>query len=250
MNLSHWSLIFIFVSPVEAWASNAAAGIVLKDHSAAAINLFNNMRTPAALIGGSLVPLGILSAPKIEEGDTKVVALMKKANIILGVTSLLSEMIAVIYSSIAINKLVEVESPLTRGCAELIASKYELAWIGTNIHFLLGLLGFGLIVGSKAYISIGSDIGKVTIGWSVAAFLQALSIVNRGIAMGQGTTDVSWKFASNFLTLNLRYLSLIAQSANSGVFAVGSILVALMASYETIKILLPVRGKEIQKKPK
>lgn len=216
------------------------ASAVLKDHSGAAIGLFNNMRTPAALIAGSLVPLGILGAPTVQKDDSKTIKFMKKTNVVLGVTSLLSEVIAVTYSSIAINKLAEVESPLTKGCAELIAQHYELAWIGTNIHFLLGLMGFGLIVGSKAYFSNGVALGRVTIGWAVSAFFQALAIVNRGIAMGHGSSaEVTARFASNFFTLILRYLALVVKSAKSGIFAVAAILVGLFALYETCKVLLP-----------
>jgi len=214
------------------------ASAILKDHSGAAIGLFNNMRTPAALIGGSLVPLGILSAPTIEKEDSKRIKLMKKANIVLGVTSLLSEIIAVTYSSIAINKLAEVESPLTKGAAELIARNYELAWLGTNIHFLFGLMGFGLIVGSKAFFSNGSALGRATIGWAVATFLQALTIVNKGIAMGHGgSSDVPARFASNFFTLIIRYLSLIVKSARGSFFAIGAIMVGLYALYETMQVL-------------
>lgn len=219
------------------------ASTVLKDHSGAAIGLFNNMRTPAALIAGSLVPLGILSAPTIEKEDSKILKFMKKANIVLGVTSLLSEVIAVTYSSIAINKLAEVDSPLTRGAAELIARNYELAWLGTNIHFLVGLMGFGLIVGSKAYFACGSGIGRATIGWAVAAFFQALAIVNKGIAIGFGPSADASRFASNFFTLILRYFSLIAKSTNGGFFAVGAILVSFYALYETIQIFRNEKGE-------
>jgi hypothetical protein len=241
MRFSLLSLIFLFFSPVEALASAVgAASAVLKDHSGAAIGLFNNMRTPAALIAGSLVPLGLLGAPTVDKDDSKRLRFMKKANIILGVTSLLSEVIAVTYSSIAINKLAEVDSPLTKGCAELIAQHYELAWIGTNIHFLLGLMGFGLIVGSKAYFSDGPALGRVTIGWAVSAFLQAIAIVNKGIARGYGSSvEGSSRFATNFFTLILRYLALVGKSAKSGFFSVAAILVGLYALYETFKVMLP-----------
>jgi hypothetical protein len=82
----------------------ASAG-TLADYSGAATSLFNNMRAPAALIGGSLVPIGILSAPTIQKDDSKAMVLLKKANIIIAVASLLSEIMAVVYSSIAINKI-------------------------------------------------------------------------------------------------------------------------------------------------
>jgi len=230
-------------SPVEALASPATAAAVaadiLKDHSSAAMGLFSNMRTAAALIAGSLVPLGILGAPHVEKDDTKVVVFMKKTSIILGVTSLLSEVLAVTYSSIAINKLAEIPSPLTKTCSELIAKHYELAWIGTNVHFLLGLLGFGLIVGSKAYISNGPTIGRITIGWAVAAFLRALSTVNQGISMGHDAgTEMSSKFASNFGSLIWRYLRLVGRTSQGGMFAIGAILVAIYSLIETIRLLI------------
>ena len=238
-----FTVLFALDSPVHALAS-AAAAKALKDHSAAAIGLFNNMRTPAALIGGSLVPLGILSAPSVDkEKDSKAVTIMKKANIIIGVTSLLSEVLAVIYSSIAINKLAEVESPLTTGSAELIAQHYELAWLGTNVHFLLGLLGQAFIVGSRAYISAGNmALGKATLGFAFAAIFKSLTVVNRGIEMGHGSTSAldgsvsKGRFASNFGMLIVRYLTLVTKDA--GFCSVAALVAGCFAMYETFKVLL------------
>ena len=148
---------------VAAAATAAGAGAVLKDHSSAVAGLFNNMRTPAALIGGALVPIGMLTAPTITKDDTKFDRVVKRVNILVAVSSLLSEVLAVVYASIAINKLTEVPSPLTTNVADLISQKYELAWLGTNIHFLYGLLGFGLIVGGKAYFLFGNPVGKIAL---------------------------------------------------------------------------------------
>jgi hypothetical protein len=54
--------------PVHAFGQAAKAALVLKDHAAAAVGIFNNMSTPAALIGsGALVPLGILNAAPVTE---------------------------------------------------------------------------------------------------------------------------------------------------------------------------------------
>ena len=80
---------------------------------------------------------------------------------LLAVLSLLSELLAVMYSSIAINKLVEVPSPPTAGVSDLISQKYELAWLGTNFHFLLGMMGFGLLVGNRVYIAFGNPVGNL-----------------------------------------------------------------------------------------
>jgi hypothetical protein len=224
-----------------------AAAAILKDHSSAAVGLFNNMRTPAALIGGSLVPLGIMTAPTINKDDSKMTKYLKKANMIVAALSLLSEILAVTYSSIAINKLVEVPSPATAGVAQLIAQNHELAWIGTNVHFLLGMMGFGLIVGARAYFNFGNQVGKVALGWSIAAFLQSVSIVNRGIAMGSGPSNAvnSSKFATNLFGLILRYVSLAVGNARGGVCAIAAIAVAAYATFQTVKICF-VCGDEME----
>jgi hypothetical protein len=229
----------LLVGPLQSAAALAGAAASLADHSLAAVSLFDNIRTPAALIAGSLVPLGIMTTPQIEEGDSNTKRLMKKANMLLGVISLLSEILAVTYSSIAINKLVEVSQPATAGVAALIAQQHELAWIGANVHFLLGMMGFSLIVGSRAYFTFGNSIGNVSFVWGIAAFFQALSVVNKGIAMGHTiTNDASKRFASNFFTLILRYISLGLKNASGGVCATAAVAVAVLATFQTIKVLL------------
>jgi len=228
----------------------AATGAALADYSAAAAGLFNNMRAPAALIGGALVPIGILTAPTIEEDDSKAIKLLKKANIIIAVASLLSEIMAVIYSSIAINKIAEIAQPKTAGVAELIAEKHELAWLGTNIHFLFGMMGFALIVGSKSFFNVGADMGKITISWGIACFFQALSIVNRGIAQGSVVDDISSQFASNFFTLIIKYISVAIQAAKGGVCGYLALGVAAYATYHTIKTMIEgLLSKEVAPAP-
>jgi hypothetical protein len=154
------------------------------------------MRTPAALIGGTVVSLGVNSAPPIQENDSPFIKAFKKANLLLGVASLLSEILAVTYSSVAINKLAEIKFEPTQSVIELISKHFKLEWVGTNVHFLMGMFGFGLLVGSKAYLTYGTAVGKIAGLWSVATFMQCLAIVNRGIAMGDG---FGTRFANNFL---------------------------------------------------
>jgi hypothetical protein len=220
--------------PAEALVAVGA----LADYSAAATGLFNNMRAPAALIAGSLVPIGILSAPTIDKDDSPGIKLLKKANIIIAVASLLSEILAVIYSSIAINKIAEIAQPQTTGVAQLLAEKHELAWLGTNIHFLFGMMGFALIVGSKSFFLCGSELGKVTISWSIAAFLQALAIVNRGIAQGSVGDNVSSQFASNFFMLIVKYISAVIKASKGGVCSYAAIAVGAYAMYQTGKTMI------------
>lgn len=207
--------------------SPAASMVAVKDYSAMASGLFNNMRTPAALIGGSIVPLGILTAPPLKDDEPQRQKLFKKVNFLLAIASLLSEILAITYSTVAINKLAEVKFPETAGVSELIANHFELAWIGTNVHFLLGMFGFGLLVGSKAYFTYGGAVGKIAGCWSLAAFLQCTSIVNKGISMGHGSIgETGSRYASNIFSLCLRYCRLVVARARNP-FAVGAFVIFL-----------------------
>jgi hypothetical protein len=232
-------IIGTFIVPAEALMGASASAVgALADYSAAATGLFNNMRNPAAFIGGAMVPIGILSCPTIDKDDSPRIKLLKKANIIIAVASLLSEILAVIYSSIAINKIAEIAQPQTYGVAQLLAERHELAWLGTNIHFLLGMMGFALIVGCKSFFSVGTDLGKVTISWSIAAFLQALAIVNRGIAEGSVGNDVSSRFASNFFMLIVKYISVLIKASKGGVCGSAALVVGAYAVYQTGKTMI------------
>lgn len=243
-----WLPLALAATPASAAAAATKDSKNLADYSQAAVGLFGNMRTPAALIGGAVISIGILSAPPISKDDPKSVKVMKRGTMILAVLTLLSEILAVTYSSIAINKLAEIKSPKTNCVAELIAESHELAWLGTNVHFLAGLMGFALIVGLRVHSKYGNPTGKVAICWSVAAFLQALSIVNRGIAMGDGSgqekeggdsSNPSGFFASNMLTLTLRYITLVISNALGGdICAIGAFAVACVAGFQTVTTLV------------
>eukprot|EP00980_Cylindrotheca_fusiformis_P014968 scaffold4095_cov117-Cylindrotheca_fusiformis.AAC.25 len=236
--------------PGNALVLAASAAGALADYSSAATSLFNNMRSPAAFIGGALVPLGIASAPTINDDDSRAMKLLKRANIAVAVASVLSEIMAVIYSSIAINKIAEISQPQTRGVAELIAQKHELAWLGTNIHFLFGMMGFALIAGSKSFFLAGPELGKVTTSWSIAAFLQALAVVNRGIAQGSAGKDVSSQFGSNFFMLIVRYIVVAIKASKGGFCGPAAIAVTAFAMYQTARMMfVDLLNKEGKKSP-
>mmetsp|Transcript_2001 Transcript_2001/g.3040 ORF Transcript_2001/g.3040 Transcript_2001/m.3040 type:complete len:253 (+) Transcript_2001:132-890(+) len=208
------SLAALVVVPTMSLSPSTA--IAVKDYTGVAAGLFNNMRTPAALIAGAIVPVGLLTAPELVKGEPKRLELYKKANCLLAVASLLSEILAITYSTVAINKLAEVQFAPTAGVAQLISKHFELAWIGTNVHFLLGMFGFGLLVGNKAYFTYGGKVARIAGCWSVAAFLQCTSIVNQGMAMGSGNVDEkSFMFAKNLLFLLFKYVKVAFIKARS-----------------------------------
>jgi hypothetical protein len=233
----------LLVSPT----TTAAGVIAMKDYSSIASGLFNNMRTPAALIGGAIVPLGLLTAPPIQKDESAKVQMLKKANVLLAIAALLSELLAITYSTVAINKLAEVKFAPTAGVSELLSKNFELAWIGTNVHFLLGMFGFGLLVGTKAYFLYGDAVGKIAGCWSVAAFLQCTSIVNAGIAMGSGSTadggGATTRFAANLFSLSWKYVMLVLSKARMRPLSIAAIGVGLYSVFLTVQHLMELFSK-------
>ena len=61
----------------------AAAAAPLADFSHEAVNMFGNMRTPAALVAGACLPLGFAFAFPSKE-DTPQLRALKRANTALG----------------------------------------------------------------------------------------------------------------------------------------------------------------------
>jgi len=190
----------------------AAPKAVLADHSAAAASLFNNMRIPAALIGGSIVPLGLLSAPMVESTDNARQIRLKNANMLLAIVSLLNQVIAIVYSTVAVNKMAELSYESTEGVAQFIEKYHELSWLGTNVHFLLGLMGFACLTLAKPYHMYGKNVGDIAACWIGAAMVLCTSVVNRGISQGHGAMeDTSLQFASNVGGLVVSYVKLLLQ---------------------------------------
>jgi len=211
---------------------------VLKDYSVAAAGLFNNMRTPAALVGAALVPLGILSAPKMKPSDTQASRFFKKVNILLAIASLLSEIIAITYSTIAINKIVELEAIPTKNVSQFIGTYHLLPWLGTNVHFLLGLFGLGFLAIAKSYFLYGSSVGNVAACWTSATMMFCASIVNKGISLGHGTIeDNGARFSNNLYFLVVKYAKLAWSFARQGNLSSAAVVVLCFSIVPLIKML-------------
>lgn len=81
----------------------------LAQYSSDAVSLFNNMRTPASILAGALVPLGVMG-PLPLQGDKEESKFKKALRIlysVVGVSSLASEILTVIWASVAANQLME-----------------------------------------------------------------------------------------------------------------------------------------------
>ena len=169
----------------QASAIRMAAG-----DAAAAANLFANVRLPASILAGALVPLGFgfalpAEGPALAPGTRRAVI---RTHRLVAVTSYSCLLVAIVHASVTINGLAESAHqvrqrheparPLAARCCwlppcrtllalsrqsepyltntpthqpsagamDLIRREYELAWIGTNVSFLLGLFGARALV--------------------------------------------------------------------------------------------------------
>ena len=229
--------------PPSRWAPSTMHHLaaVLEGESAARCrnDVFGNVILAAVLlVAGGLVPLGFLAAPLPE--DTPLRHKLKSVYSIISVASLQSELLAIVYATVASKKLVEQHQqraaksaapPATAAAAssvyELIQQRdeYELAWVGCHVHFLGGLLGYGIMILIRSYVLLPPPLHNIAGGMCIAALLTMISVVNTnaGIAPPRGD-DGDALLGNNLLSLGLRYLWLLVRN----VFRTGG-LVALSA---------------------
>jgi hypothetical protein len=95
-----------------------------------AVALFNNMKTPAAIIGGALVPLALLAPlpfhtpPGVEESRFKKSLRMLYS--LVAVLSLASELLTVVWATVTTNKL--IETTVAPAASVWYVGKYVKGW--------------------------------------------------------------------------------------------------------------------------
>lgn len=212
------------------------------DYSSAAQALFGNMISPASMLAGGLVPISFL-APQLPD-DTPLRKKLKCLYHIISVLSLSSELLCVIYATVASNKLVETTALPAKSVFELIRRDYELSWIGANVHFVAGLFGFLSLVGIRAYTLFPPRLNVAAAGAALSSLLGAWSVANRGIARGDGRGHV---FGTSVIVLNLRYAKLLIKQLGetAGIISFLAIGVGLVSAVLGIRALLtPENEKE------
>ena len=118
--------------------------------------------------------------------------------------SLASLLIAIMCSSVAVNQLTENKPDLAASVWDLLQRDYALAWAAVNSHFVLGMLGFMWLIGTKAFFMGG---GPAAFGLALSGMTAMVSIVNRGVASGGGA--VGKRFGTSVLGLFQSYASLL-----------------------------------------
>jgi hypothetical protein len=96
-------------------------------------------------------------------------------------------------------------------CRELLKRDFDLAWAGTNAHFVAGMWGFMFLIGSRAYFQADSDLlGSSVAGLTFSGLMLMVAIVNRGVAAGSGE---GMRYGATVLHLVSHYMSLLLKQA-------------------------------------
>lgn len=184
-----------------------------------AIGLFNNMKTPASIIAGAIVPLGFLAPLQItsDPDDTVWERRARRFYAVLSAVTLATELIAVMWATVATNQLTETAIRPAESVWHLLKRDFELEWAAVNTHFVIGMLGFLSMIGSRAYFMAQKGLlGKSVLGVAVSGLALMVSIVNRGVAAGGGahpTTGTAMRYGASVLALARRYTTLLVGRA-------------------------------------
>ena len=185
-------------------------------------SLFGNVRVPAALIAGASLPLGF-AFPFPSKSDRLGVRALKAVNVGLGYLSVQSELLAILVSTNAINRLSAgstfVNSAGATTIFELLKQDPALLqhWLGTYIHFNVGVFCITTMCGIRGWLAVGPSLGVPLISLTLAILARLVAATNRGIVaqeFGGGnvlllTVNFLWTFTCNTFK-RLRWCDLLS----------------------------------------
>lgn len=156
--------------------------------TAEAAALFGNIRIPAALLAGLSVPLGF-AVPLPNSEDRPAIRALKAINIAVGFLCIQSELLSIVTSTNAINRLTAGGSGFVSAAAattslELFKSDPALLqhWLGTYIHFMAGVFGVVVMCGIRGWLAVGPTFGAPLLVGMCAILARITAMVNRGIS--------------------------------------------------------------------
>jgi hypothetical protein len=212
----------------------------LGDYSEAAQALFGNLIGPASMLAGGLVPLGFLAGPLPEKTNTE--KKLRCLYMFLSVFSLGSDLLSIVYATVACNKLTETPAIAAVSAFALIKRDYEVSWLGTNLHFLMALCGSLSMVMIRAFTTFPGPLKAPAAGMAGSAILLSLSIINRGVSTGDGQ---GLRFGGSVLTLLGRYLYLLIKKIpQRGPLEISALLVGAVSFFMCIKALVMQETEE------
>ena len=196
----------------------ATARMAVANYASGAAALFNNMKTPASIIAGAMVPMGMLAPLKFDadKDDGRFAIFLRRVYPIVAVLSLCSELVSVMWATVAVNQLTETKLEAASSVWHLIQRDFSLPWVATNAHFVFGMIGFMWVIASRAYFFAKGPIGASAAGLAFSSLLLITSVVNRGVASGGGD---GLRLGSSILALFRSYaVQLLARACSSHSF--------------------------------
>jgi hypothetical protein len=232
------------------------------------------MKTPASILATGIISLGFVVAfpmPNFQkadmpsDGDTKneaennnddnideqkVLQLQQRCkslarlHILVSLISFCSELLAVMWATVAVNQLTETVVAPAHSVWDLLQRDHDLAWSATNSHFVLGMLGFMWMVGIRGYVMLlaeeaGTTLIMAAMSGVASAFLLMVSIVNRGVESGGGE---GIGYGATILALFQHYVVLLCQCSISpeswGPLELGSIVLECVSLVLALRVIL------------
>ena len=184
------------------------------------------MKLPAAVVTAGMISLGFATRfpelprdtlDKVYSQSTRAqCAKLERLHIVLGLLSVTSELIVVLWAAVAVNQLTERTYEPAVSVWDLIHRDCDLAWSAVNSHYILGIIGFTGMLWLRAYVMLlaasasRSLVNAASTGTAAATCLM-VSIVNRGVESGGGTSVD--RYGNTILDLFSHYAALLLKVA-------------------------------------
>ena len=207
-----------FIAPAHAISSSVkfpwrtqndlVAAVEMKDFSGEASNLFNNVRTPAALVAGA--SFGAAFALQPVSGEAMAMGLCKRVYLLISVSAVSAELIAVLVSSITLGRLGSEgkRSASSGSVVDFLREHYELEFVATQFNFQIGLLGLCAMLGIRAWVAFSCPrFSRIACGIVTSALLTMLALM-------QTPGDKCWAKAdkcSGLVAMGVRYVQLLVE---------------------------------------
>jgi hypothetical protein len=240
--------------------NNVPVVLQLKDYAPQATNLFNNMKLPASIVTAGMISLGFATSfPELPRDTVERVYSpelrercegLKRLHIVVALVAVTSELIVVLFAAVEVNQLTERLYEPALSVWDLIQRDCDLAWSAVNSHFVLGIIGFVTMLAIRAYVmliasSASNELMTASLTGITASLCLMISIVNRGVESGGGTTDA--RYGSTILDLFVHYAELLFKSAinvnDPGPLQFSAICLQAISFFFLLNVLLLDNGK-------
>ncbi|KAL7531294.1 hypothetical protein ACHAXR_003959 [Thalassiosira sp. AJA248-18] len=215
------------------------------------------MKLPSAVLTAGMISLGFATrfpelprdsldkvyAPEVRQRCAK----LERLHIVLGLISVTSELIVVLWAAVEVNNLTERAYEPAYSAWDFIHRECDLAWSAVNSHFILGIIGFSAMLWLRAYVMLLSANASKTLMTAAstgtgASLCLMVSIVNRGVESGGGNSID--RYGDGILDLFQHYAMLLLQIATNADSPGPLQLLAMVLEITSLSCLFMVLMKE------